>query len=139
MKLFQILIASTPLLLVSNNRYQITGPPDFGRRYRMDSGKLGVGAVTSLPAGKNVAAMRLAQVGALHEWETTSIRLESNEPILAGLDGEAVEFASPLDISIQPKGLRVLVPAGTRPGYVPVGETVAARLLDMAELGGRES
>jgi diacylglycerol kinase family enzyme len=128
-----------PLLLVSNNRYQMTGPPDFGRRYRMDSGKLGVGAVTSLPAGKNVAALRLAQVGALHEWETTSIRLESNEPILAGLDGEAVEFASPLDISIQPKGLRVLVPAGTRPGYVPVGETVAARLLDMAELGGRVS
>jgi hypothetical protein len=98
-----------------------------------------VGVVTSLPAGKDIAVLRLAQVGAFHEWETTSIRLESDEPILAGLDGEAVEFGSPLDVSIQPKRLRVLVPAGTRPGYVPVGETVAARLLDMAELGGRES
>ena len=128
-----------PLLLVSNNRYHMTGPPDFGRRYRMDSGKLGVGVVTSLPQGKDIAVLRLAHTGAFHEWETTSIRLESDEPILAGLDGEAVEFASPLDVSIQPKRLRVLVPAGTRPGYVPAGETVAARLLDMAELGGRES
>lgn len=128
-----------PLLLISNNRYQMTGPPDYGRRLRMDSGKLGVGAVTSLPAGEDVTVLRLAQIRTLHEWETSSMRLESDEPILAGLDGEALEFGSPLDVSIRPKGLRVLVPAGTRPGYVPVGEAVAARLLDMAELGGRES
>jgi hypothetical protein len=32
--------------------------------------------------------------------------------------------------------LRVLVPAGTRPGYVPVGEEIAAKILDLADLGG---
>lgn len=128
-----------PLLLISNNRYQMTGPPDFGRRQRMDLGTLGVGAVTDLPAGEDVTVLRLAQARAFHQWETTSIRLESDEPILAGLDGEALKFKSPLDISIRPKGLRILVPAGTKPGYVPVGEAVAARLLDVAELGGRGS
>ncbi len=128
-----------PLLLISNNRYQMTGPPDFGRRHRMDSGRLGVGAVTSLAAGEDATVLRLAQTRALQEWETTSIRLESDEPILAGVDGEAMTFGSPLHISIRPKGLRVLVPTETRPGYVAPGEAIAARLLDMAELGGRES
>lgn len=126
-----------PLLLVSNNGYQFTGPPDYGRRPRLDSGRLGVGAVTSLPAAVDVAAMSLNQIQTLHQWEATSFRIESDEPILAGVDGEPLVFESPLDISIRPKGLRVLVPAGTRPGYVPVGEEIAARLLDLAQLGGR--
>ena len=56
--------------------------------------------------------------------------------MLAGLDGEALIFESPLDISARPKGLRVVVPRGTKPGYVSRGETVAARLVDMAKTGG---
>jgi len=55
---------------------------------------------------------------------------------LTGLDGEALEFESPLNLVIRPKGLRVLVPAGTRPGYVPTGEVAAARLLDLAHTAG---
>jgi hypothetical protein len=72
----------------------------------------------------------------LEQWEATSYRIESDEPILAGLDGEALVFESPLDISIQPQGLRVLVPTGTQPGYVSGTEAVAARLLDLAETIG---
>ncbi|MDJ0952334.1 MAG: diacylglycerol kinase family protein [Acidimicrobiia bacterium] len=124
-----------PLLLVSNNRYHYSGPPDYGRRYRLDSGKLGIGAITDLPEG-DVASMPLHEVRSLQEWETTSYRIESDEPILAGLDGEALQFESPLKLEIHRKGLRVLVPAGTRPGYVPPGEVVAARLLDLAETAG---
>lgn len=67
---------------------------------------------------------------------TTSFRLESDAPILAGVDGEALTFESPLDIVIRPKGLRILVPAGTKPGYVPPGEAVAASILDLANLAG---
>jgi hypothetical protein len=85
----------------------------------------------------DVRSIRLDQLRTLHEWEVTSFRIESDEPILAGLDGEALVFDSPLNISIRPKGLRVVVPAGTRPGYQPLGEVVAARLLDLAELGGQ--
>lgn len=124
-----------PLLLVSNNLYKYSGYPDYGRRLRMDSGKLGIGALTNLPEG-DAANMRLDQLRSLQEWETTSYRIESDEPILAGLDGEALEFESPLNLSTRPRGLRVLVPAGTRPGYVPAGEVVAAKLLDLAETTG---
>jgi diacylglycerol kinase family enzyme len=124
-----------PLLLVSNNIYHYSGYPDYGRRLRLDSGKLGIGAITNLPEGE-VAALRLDQVRSLQEWETPSYRIESDEPILAGLDGEAVEFESPLHLVTRPGGLRALVPAGTRPGFVPRGEVVAARLLDLAQTAG---
>lgn len=125
-----------PLLLVSNNLYKYSGYPDYGRRLRLDSGRLGVGAVTSLPEDADVASLSLDQLRTLHEWETTSYRIESDEPILAGVDGEALTFESPLNISIRPKGLRVLVPAGTRPGWVPPREVVAAKLLDLAHTSG---
>ena len=125
-----------PLLLVSNNIYRYSGPPDFGRRLRLDSGKLGVGAITNLPEGADISTLRLDQLRSMHQWETTSFRIESGEPILAGVDGEALEFDSPVDLFIRPQGLRVLVPAGTEPGFVPAGEAVAAKLLDLANLAG---
>lgn len=125
-----------PLLLISNNLYKYSGYPDYGRRLRLDSGKLGVGAVTNLPEDAGVASLTLDQLRGLHEWETTSYRIESDEPILAGVDGEALNFESPLNVSIRPKGLRVLVPVGTRPGWVPRGEVVAAKLLDLAHTSG---
>ncbi len=124
-----------PLLLISNNRYRYSGPPDYGRRLRLDGGRLGVGAITNLPQG-NVATMRLDQIRSLQEWEATSYRIESDEKILAGLDGEAVAFDSPLNLTIRPQALHVLVPAGTQPGYVPAGEAAAAKLLDLAETTG---
>ena len=124
-----------PLLIVSNNRYRFSGPPDFGRRSRMDEGTLGIGAITELPE-RDPAAMRLDAIHSMVEWEATSYRIESDEPILAGLDGEALVFESPLNISIQPQGLRVLVPAGTQPGYVSGTDAAAARLLDLAETMG---
>jgi diacylglycerol kinase family enzyme len=126
-----------PLVLVSNNRYVMTGPPDFGRRSRMDGGVLGVGAVTRLPEAGSVSSVTLGDLRGLHEWETSSLRIESDdETILAGVDGEALEFPAPLDITISTRRLRVLVPAGVRPGYLPPGEAIAARLLDLAEIGG---
>ena len=110
-----------PLLLVSNNVYRYSGAPDYGRRLRLDGGMLGIGAITNLSEATGESALALDQLRTMHQWEATSLRLESDEPILAGVDGEALTFESPLDLVIRPKGLRVLVPAGTKPGYVPVG------------------
>ncbi|MDH4016376.1 MAG: diacylglycerol kinase family protein [Actinomycetota bacterium] len=124
-----------PLLIVSNNRYIYSGYPDFGRRARMDSGTLGLGAITNLPEG-DPKTMKLEDIRSLQEWDATSYRIESDEKILAGLDGEAVEFDSPLNLSIRHQGLRVLVPAGTQPGYVTAGEAAAAKLIDLAETSG---
>ena len=125
-----------PLLLISNNLYHYSGYPDFGRRLRMDSGQLGIGALTTLPEHAEAASLTLDQLRGLHQWETDSYLIESDGPILAGVDGEALEFESPLTISIRPKELRVLVPAGTKPGWVPTGEVVAAKLLDLAHTAG---
>jgi diacylglycerol kinase family enzyme len=125
-----------PLLLVSNNRYHMSGPPDFGRRLRLDSGKLGIKAVTSLTHVVATGPAPISQIRALNDWEAADLRLESDEPILAGADGEALVFESPLELTVQRRGLRVLVPEGTRPGYVPTGEAVAAQLIDMVGIGG---
>ena len=125
-----------PLLLVSNNVYRFSGPPDFGRRTRLDAGTLGIGAVTDLPRGAEISTVPLSELRSLQQWEATSYRIESDDPILAGVDGEALQFESPLDLTIRTKGLRVLVPTGTRPGYLPRREEIAARVLDLANLGG---
>ena len=122
-----------PLILVSNNPYVMSGPPDYGRRIRMDAGRLGVRTVTSLAAADDVTAALLLRSS--YEWTTTDLVLESDEPILAGVDGEALVFESPLALTIR-TGLRVLVPAGTLPGYLPAAGIPAAQVKDLIGLGG---
>lgn len=124
-----------PLLLLSNNPYVYSGPPDYGRRARLDSGELGIGAVTNFPADLD-AQTPLAHLRSLHQWTAPTYVIDSDEPIQAGVDGEATVFDAPLTVSVHPSRLRVLVPRGTRPGYAPTRELVAARLLDLAETAG---
>ncbi len=124
------------LLLVSNNPYSFAGPPDFGRRQRLDTGALGIGAVNSPPKGRAGTLPELIASGALEDWTSSALTLTSSEPIEAGVDGEALVFDSPLEISIRPKALRVLVPSGTIPGYVSRGERSVARLIDLVDLAG---
>lgn len=111
----------------------MSGPPDFGRRTRLDAGTLGINAVTDLFGSRG---MSLSELRDLQHWEATSYRVESDDPILAGVDGEALQFESPLDLTIRPKALAVLVPTGTRPGCVPPPDKITARVLDLANLGG---
>lgn len=125
-----------PMVLISNNRYSFSGPPDYGRRVRMDAGVLGIAAATSLPDPDTVAKITLGDLAGWHEWEDDHLRIETDDPeVLTGVDGEALSFASPLEIGIRHRGLRVLVPAGVRPGYLPPGEAIAARLFDVAAIG----
>jgi diacylglycerol kinase family enzyme len=120
----------TAMTIVSNNPYVFSGPPDYGRRLRLDTGMLGisVAAEGTSAAGTTSAALR--------HWQADHLRLESDQPILAGLDGEALTFDSPVELVIRPRGMRVLVPAGTKPGYVPPREALAAELIGLARLGG---
>ena len=125
-----------PMLLISNNRYSFAGPPDFGRRTRMDTGVLGIAAATSLPDPDTVTSITLANLTGWHEWEDDHIQVDSpDSEVLTGVDGEALSFAAPLHIEIRPQGIRLLVPAGVRPGYLPRAEAVAAQLLDIAAIG----
>ncbi|MGI9579301.1 MAG: hypothetical protein ACR2OH_13965, partial [Microthrixaceae bacterium] len=113
-----------------NNPYLFSGPPDFGRRPSLGSGTLGIHA-----AGEGTTA-KGTSTSAVRSWETGSLRIESDETILAGLDGEAVQFESPLELSIRPKALKVLVPSGTEPGYKSIGEAFKAGLEELATLAG---
>lgn len=124
-----------PLVLVSNNPYVMSGPPDYGRRVRLDAGNLGIYSVTSLAAAGDTSAAALLKLRSAYQWAARELLLESNDPILAGVDGEALVFDSPLLISIG-SGLRVLVPAGTQPGYTPAAGIPAARVRDLVGLGG---
>jgi diacylglycerol kinase family enzyme len=118
------------MTIVSTNPYVFSGRPDFGRRRRLDSGVMGV---TAVGAGHDAQGVERRGV---RQWETDRLVLESDSQILAGLDGEALAFESPLEISLYPKALRVLVPRGVKPGYVPPREALAASVIGLAHLGG---
>ena len=120
----------TAMTMVSNNPYVFSGPPDHGRRLRLDSGMLGISTAAEGTSADGRTGARV------RHWQADRLLLESDDPILAGLDGEALTFDSPLELVIRPRGLRVLVPAGTKPGYVPPREVIAAGLIGLARLAG---
>jgi diacylglycerol kinase family enzyme len=118
------------MTLVSNNPYVYSGPPDFGRRPQLNSGSLGISA-----AGEGTRADG-STGSAARTWDADHLRIESDVPILAGLDGEAVVFESPLDLRIKPRALRVLVPRGTTPGYRSAAEGLMAGISELAGTAG---
>ncbi len=111
------------LVQVANNPY--AGPDDpapAGTRPRLDTGKLGVDVVAyknTTQLGDLVAqaiAGTTIRSKAYRSWTGQRIRISSRTGVVrAGVDGEAVEFPSPLEISIAPATLRIRVPKD-RPG-----------------------
>jgi hypothetical protein len=93
--------------LVSNNPYVIDPRPGKGTRANIDSGQLGVIAVSGPPPR------------GLAEWTTASFRIDSGAPVAVGIDGESVLMEPPLLFESSPKALRVRVPA-RRPVRTPV-------------------
>lgn len=79
------------MTMVSNNAYVFSGPPDYGRRVRLDAGTLGITA-----AGQGTSADGREGSG-VRSWEAERLVLESDAPILGGLDGEAIAFGATLD------------------------------------------
>lgn len=94
----------------------------MGSRSRLDTGVLGVYVVaykTAAELRELVAAARrsLDRATAYRSWIGTRVRILSRTgTVRAGVDGEAIDFASPLDIAIRPHALRVRVPKD-RPGH----------------------
>jgi diacylglycerol kinase family enzyme len=127
-------VVSTAMTLVSNNVYVFAGPPDFGRRRRLDAGVLGI-ASTASTKSEDAARPELHPV---RRWESNRLVVESSSPIEAGLDGEAVVFGERVELRVEPRALRVLVPAGVSPGYQTITEAVAEAVVDsMAGLANR--
>jgi diacylglycerol kinase family enzyme len=116
-------IEDPQLVQVANNPY--AGPDDpapAGTRPRLDTGRLGVDVVAYENKGQlgDLVAEALAgttiRSKAYQSWTGQRIRISSRTGVVrAGVDGEAVEFPSPLEISIAPATLRIRVPRN-RPG-----------------------
>jgi diacylglycerol kinase family enzyme len=91
------------VLLVSNNPYALGGPGTPGTRLNLSSGQLGVIVIDTPGSAPSVPG---------HAWTATSLDVEAQETIHAGIDGEAVELTPPLHFEIKPAALRVrLAPA----------------------------
>jgi diacylglycerol kinase family enzyme len=113
-----------PLVLISNNPYQLTSLAGAGTRARLDTGLLGVVAArvrTAADVSKLVALEMVGQVGrfsGLVSWRILEFEVRSGGPVEVGLDGEALVLEPPLRFASMPGALRVRLPraVGLAPG-----------------------
>ena len=106
------------VILVSNNPYVASTSLDAATRRRMDTGALGVIAVSTSTAAEAARLMTRSALGLRktspfwHEFTAGSVEIRSRSGhAAAGIDGEAVDLTTPMTIRSHPRGLRLLVPA----------------------------
>jgi diacylglycerol kinase family enzyme len=105
--------SSGAAVLVSNNRYRLGTAVGSGTRPRIDDGMLGV-TVMSAPGGGET---RLGQ-RPWREWSTPTFEVDADDPVPAGIDGEATKLDPPLRFEIRPGVLRVRI-SRAHPGASP--------------------
>ncbi len=127
-----------PLVLVSNNPYQVTSLAGAGTRERIDTGQLGVLAArvrSAADVSKLVALELVGQVGrfpGLESWSSQGFEVRSSGPVEVGLDGEALVLDPPLRFASLPGALRVRLPRGV--GLPPAARAVALTTDNLAAL-----
>jgi diacylglycerol kinase family enzyme len=117
-----------PLVLVSNNPYELTHLSGAGTRERIDTGMLGIVAarVQGSDISKLVALELVGQAGrypGLLSWSAAELEVRSGGPVEIGLDGEALVLEAPLRFASMPGALRVRLPR--RAGLSPAARAVA--------------
>jgi diacylglycerol kinase family enzyme len=107
------------LIMVSNNPYVLGPSLDVSQRRRLDTGRLGVFAVSAGTGAQAAEVVTLALAGkgsasgTVHQFECDTFEVRSRSgKAYAGIDGEALELETPLVFRIHPGGLRMLVPEG---------------------------
>ena len=101
---------TSAVMLVSNDPYRLGRVLGSGTRPRLDGGVLGI---TALQAGAAEDGGKRTQ-----EWTASSFEVRSDEPIAAGIDGEAARLDPPLRFRSRPQALRVRI-APQHPGASP--------------------
>jgi diacylglycerol kinase family enzyme len=96
------------VVLVSNNPYSLDPVSAAGGRPTLDSGGLGIVVLERPRAGQ----------GSGRAWTAARLEVSAPAPVHAGIDGEAVELAPPLEFVIDPRALRVRI-ARRHPGLSP--------------------
>ncbi|HEX4116632.1 MAG TPA: diacylglycerol kinase family protein [Solirubrobacteraceae bacterium] len=122
--------ADAPLVLVSNNPYELTHLSGAGTRERIDTGLLGIVAarVRGTDVSKLVALELVGQAArypGLMSWSAPEFDVRSSGPVEVGLDGEALVLEAPLHFASLPGALRVRLPrdAGSSPAARAVALT----------------
>jgi diacylglycerol kinase family enzyme len=98
------------VVMVSNNSYRLGTVIGSGTRPRIDDGLLGVAVLAAPADGGHRPTWK--------QWTVPSFTVESNDPVPAGVDGEALVFDPPLHFTIRPRALRVRI-APQHPGASP--------------------
>jgi diacylglycerol kinase family enzyme len=114
-----VVIEAPQALLVSNNPYAFDDAAGLGRRARLDTGVLGVVAVTVDSAAQAVGLMAGRHARGMRRLTAHEVVIDADVPeIPVGIDGEAVMMPTPVHCTIRPRALRVRVPVD-RPGVPP--------------------
>jgi diacylglycerol kinase family enzyme len=104
-------------LLISNNPYETGDIAGLGRREQLDSGMLGVVAVSVDNAAQAIGLVRRGSGRGLTMLAAGEVTVEAGQQreIPVGIDGETIMMPTPVRCSIEPQALRVVLPR-TRPG-----------------------
>ena len=117
-------------ILVSNNRYRLGRAVGSGTRPRIDDGLLGI-TVAGAPTGGGEHG-RLPQ-RPWRGWTASRFKVDSDHPVPAGIDGEAVKLDPPLRFRIRAGVLRVRIarqhPGASPSANLPEGLRQSARAL----------
>ena len=89
------------IVLVSNNPYAAGDPFSRGARPTLSGGRLGIILIDRPGSGRRPPG---------RAWSSASLRIDGPDTVHAGIDGEAVELAPPLEFAVRPAALRVRVP-----------------------------
>ena len=107
--------SSGAVILVSNNRYRLGRAVGSGTRPAIDDGLLGI-TIAGAPTGRGERGR--APQRPVREWSAPTFEVRADQPVPAGIDGEAVRLAPPLRFSIRSLVLRVRI-APQHPGASP--------------------
>jgi diacylglycerol kinase family enzyme len=124
------------MVLVSNNSYRLGRAVGSGTRPRIDDGLLGV-TVIGQPKGGGESGRRLQRP--LRAWSAPTFEVDADQPIAAGIDGEALRLDPPLNFVIRPGVLRVRIarqhPGASPSALIPEGLRAAVAELTRIALG----
>ena len=109
-------------LLVSNNPYGTGDVAGLSHRARLDTGTLGVIAITVDSAAQAIGLIRSGRGRGLTTLAADQVTVDAAAPeIPVGIDGETVMMPTPVRCTVLPRALRVVVPAD-RPGVLGSAE-----------------
>lgn len=123
-------------LLISNNPYELSDIAGLGRRDRLDTGRLGIIAVSVQSAAQAIGVVAAGGGSGVISLRAKEVTVDSGQAQLpVGIDGETALMPTPVRCVIRKRALRVVVPRH-RPGVpAPRSELTWLKLVKLAGFG----